>query len=206
MADATAAVSRYRHGQVPRAVREEQLLQIAEALFVEHGYSGASVGDVARRAGVSRPVVYEHFGSKDGLYLAVARRIRGELDEALRRLAAEAGDAEDLLRAGQTAFLRLLAADPKRWWLVYGGADTHVGPLADGLAELRDTTVGIIARSLRTSVPDADPDDLLLLAHAISGAGEQMGRYWLRHPEVSADRMVEAYVRTLLPSVQALMG
>ena len=57
-------------GRVPRAVRERQLLDIAEKLFTLHGYEGTSIEDVARAAGVTRPVVYEHHGDKDGLYIA----------------------------------------------------------------------------------------------------------------------------------------
>ena len=203
---AAPGVAAYPHGQVPRAVREEQLLTIAEELFVEHGYSGASIGMLATRAGVSRPIVYEHFGSKDGLYLAVARRIRAELNSRLLANAAEAANVEELLRDGQTAYLRLIQQDPKRWWLVYGGAGVHIGELADGLAELREGTVALIAEIFHPHLQGADPADLLLLAHAISGAGEQMARYWRRHQEVPLERMVDAYVRSLLPGVEALRG
>jgi len=65
VAPAATSVEDYAHGRVPRAVRERQLLELAEELFAERGYGGASMEELARRAGVTKPVVYELFGSKE---------------------------------------------------------------------------------------------------------------------------------------------
>src|SRR5689334_15430775 len=89
----TASVNGYKHGRVPRAVRRGQLLELAEQVFMEKGYVGFKIDDLCRAAGVSRPIVYEHFGSKDGIYVACLRRIREEFEQALL---AGAGDAPDL--------------------------------------------------------------------------------------------------------------
>src|SRR5262245_9101334 len=59
---------------VPRADREQQILDAAVAGFGERGYAHASMAAIARRAGISKPLVYEYFGSKEGLYLACLRR------------------------------------------------------------------------------------------------------------------------------------
>src|SRR3981081_645942 len=83
------SVGGYKHGRVPRAVRSTQLLDLAEELLIENGYAGFSIDELCRAAGVSRPIVYEHFGSKDGIYLACVRRIRTEFEQAL--VAASAG-------------------------------------------------------------------------------------------------------------------
>ena len=63
--------------------RREQLLDVGRALFAERGYQGASIEEVAHRAGVSKPVVYEHFGGKEGLYAVVVDREMRELLEHL---------------------------------------------------------------------------------------------------------------------------
>ena len=55
---------------VPRADREQQIVSIAIDEFAEHGYAGASMLSIAGRAGISKPLVYQYFGSKDGLYAA----------------------------------------------------------------------------------------------------------------------------------------
>uniref|UniRef100_UPI00037A42DC TetR/AcrR family transcriptional regulator n=1 Tax=Solimonas variicoloris TaxID=254408 RepID=UPI00037A42DC len=62
-------VKGHRHGRVPRAFREEQLLDVAQALFAKQGYQGTSIEDIAAAAGVTRPMVYNYFESKDGIYL-----------------------------------------------------------------------------------------------------------------------------------------
>jgi len=80
---ASRSVNGYKHGRVPRAVRREQLLQLAEELFMEKGHGGFSIDDLCRAAGVSRPIIYEHFGSKDGIYIACLTGIRAEFEQAL---------------------------------------------------------------------------------------------------------------------------
>src|SRR6266487_2394154 len=85
-------VNGYKHGRVPREVRRTQLLELAEELFMEKGYGGFSIDDLCRAAGVSRPIIYEHFGSKDGLYVACLTRIRAEFEQALLAAAAESPD------------------------------------------------------------------------------------------------------------------
>ena len=70
------------------AERREQLVDISRGLFAERGFDGASIEEVASRAGVSKPVVYEHFGGKEGLYAVVVdrevRRLLGMVQESLK--------------------------------------------------------------------------------------------------------------------------
>src|ERR1700716_1793906 len=130
-------VAGYKHGRVPRAVRSNQLLDLAEELLIEHGYAGFSIDDLCRAAGVSRPIVYEHFGSKDGIYLACVRRIRAEFEDAVLNAPAGSHDLATTLERGADAFFSILERDPRRWSLVYGGANGLVGPLAGPLPSLR---------------------------------------------------------------------
>src|SRR6186997_2080941 len=122
-----ARIEDFRHGRVPRAVRERQLVELGEELFAERGFAKASMDELARRAGVTKPVIYELFGSKEGLFRAclegLALRLAESIAEAAR--AAEPGEgsaaepaggesaaesaAEARLRAGGLAFLRFAA-------------------------------------------------------------------------------------------------
>jgi AcrR family transcriptional regulator len=191
---ASGSVDGYKHGRVPREVRHNQLLELAEGLFMEKGYAGFSIDDLCRAAGVSRPIVYEHFGSKDGIYLACLNRIRAEFEASL--LAAAAGSAPDLATTVERSaeeWFSLLERDPQRWSLVYGGATGLVGPLADQLADLRDGTVRQIAAVIAKFAPHATPEQGLTWAHAISGAGEQLGRWWLRNPQIPREQIVAFY-------------
>ena len=198
-----ASVAGYKHGRVPRAIREQQLLDHAEELLLENGYGGFSIEDLCRAAGVSRPIVYDHFGSKDGVYIACLRRIRGEFEQAMVDAAAGASELPEVFALGVDAFFQILERDPRRWSLVYGPT-MLVGPLADELDELRDTTVERIAALGRAFAPDADPETLAVFAHAASGAGEQVGRWWLRNPEVPRSRVVGHYIRACAPALAQL--
>src|SRR3954451_4582020 len=74
MPEATLQVTDYPHGRVPRAVRARQLVELAEELFAERGYAGASMDELCRRAGVTKPIVYDLFESKEGLFRACLAR------------------------------------------------------------------------------------------------------------------------------------
>ena len=204
--DPPGSVDGYKHGRVPREVRHGQLLELSEELFMEKGYGGFSIDDLCRAAGVSRPIVYEHFGSKDGIYVACLRRIRAEFEAAL--VAAAAGDADlaTTVRASAETWFSMIEREPARWSLVYGGATGLVGPLAEQLAELRDETVRQIAGVLTKFAPDMDPERILLWAHQVSGAGEQLGRWWLRHRGITRERIVAFYSDFVYASAQHLMG
>jgi AcrR family transcriptional regulator len=199
------SVNGYKHGRVPREVRRTQLLELAEVLFMEKGYGGFSIDDLCRAAGVSRPIVYEHFGSKDGIYLACLRRIRAELEQALLAAAGDGTDLRSTTRNASEAWFSIVQRDPQRWSLVYGGATGLVGPLADQLAELRDITVAQIGLIVRQYAPRASDDEVTLWAHAASGAGEQLGRWWLRHPRIARKRIVGFYSDFLYDSAMHLI-
>src|SRR5215217_70452 len=73
----------YPRGRTPRAVREAQMVAAAERLFSERGYHGVSMDEIAAASGITKPMLYEYFGSKEGLFLACMERARGQLFEAI---------------------------------------------------------------------------------------------------------------------------
>ena len=78
---------------VPRLEREQQIVGEAIAEFAAHGYSGASMVDIAQRAGISKPLIYQYFGSKDGLYLACLHAVAGDLANRLEQAELEVDDS-----------------------------------------------------------------------------------------------------------------
>jgi AcrR family transcriptional regulator len=180
---------------VPRALREQQLLDVAEQVFTELGYDGASIEEIGRRAGVKRPLFYTYFGGKEGLYLACYRRARGELDERLVAAGAsdaEAGGLRELLRAIIGAYFEFLASSPGRWDMLYGPGAATAGPIAAEIAELRMRTVELLAAILRQQAPpEFDDDTILAFAHAGSGSAEQLARWWRQRPELTIERLTE---------------
>src|SRR3954471_4435839 len=80
----TSIVNPVTRRKVPRAIREQEMLRVAERAFAGRGFHGASVDAIAEGAGISKPMVYAYFGSKEGLYRAVMAAARERLFEVLR--------------------------------------------------------------------------------------------------------------------------
>src|SRR6201999_1583498 len=124
--------------RVSRAERERQILDAASAVFTERGYQGASVDAAAERGGVTKPVLYDHFGSKEGLLLACIARARTELLEVTTAAAASATSPEDMVRRGGRAFFDFLDAKAAAATLLYEEAATPAGPAAEALESIRN--------------------------------------------------------------------
>src|SRR3546814_8639115 len=112
--------------------RAEQLLDVAEQLFITKGFDRTSMGDVAQAAGVTRPVVYEHHGSKAGLYLAAMERARRSLAREYAAAVEGLEEPRDVLRASAGVWFSIVERDPASWVLLYGGAAV---PLTGALGE-----------------------------------------------------------------------
>jgi AcrR family transcriptional regulator len=85
--------------------RREQLLDVGRGLFAERGFDATSVEEIAQRAGVSKPVVYEHFGGKEGLYAVVVDREMSRLLDAITGALASSGHPRELLERAAYALL-----------------------------------------------------------------------------------------------------
>lgn len=191
--DANAPVAGFRRGRVPGHLRAEQLLDVAEQLFAGAGYGQVSIQGIALAAGITRPVVYQHFGSKDGIYLACLRRARAQLVTMLFDAIASTSDARTQLERGADAYFRLVETDPARWRLLFGGGAALSGAVAEEAIRLHLATEARFADLLRPLAPNADEHTLLAYAHAIGGAAHQMAQWWLRTPGVTRAQVVEWY-------------
>jgi AcrR family transcriptional regulator len=200
----TGSASRTGKPRLPRALRQDQILDVAQELFLGQGYEATSIEDICRAAEVSRPVVYEVIGNKQAIYLACVRRVRRVLDQALAKSAASTADPIQQLRLGANAWLELLENDPRILELLYGRAGA-VGALSDELQRERSQTVETIIANLRAAAPDADPKRAEIYAHLISGAGEQLARWWLANRHVPREAIVEHEVDFIWGGVQRLL-
>jgi AcrR family transcriptional regulator len=187
---ASAAVANHKKGRVPRALREEQILDIAEELFLTKGYEQASIEDICRIADVSRPTVYNLYDNKATIYLECVRRARRILERELAKAAMSTSDPHERLVRGADAHFRVLEADPRRWELLFGKPGI-IGELADELAAERSRTVEAIAALLREYAPDADSNRISAYANLISGAAEQLGRWWLYNRDLPRETITE---------------
>ncbi|GAA3979740.1 TetR/AcrR family transcriptional regulator [Actinomadura viridis] len=194
---ADASPPRPPRRRYPHSVRREQLTDVAERLFIDNGYAAVTMEDIARTAGVTRPVVYNHFQSKEGAYLAcVERALQQHNAEMLAGLDASADPREQLAK-GAEVYFGMLERDPGRWSLVFGSGSVLPGTYADQLARLRFTTIDTIAEMLRRVVPQLPQRRIQAAAHAISGVGERLGHWWRSDPSLSRAEIVEYYTDIL---------
>ena len=177
---------------VPRADREQQILDAAVAEFGGRGYAHASMAAIAQRAGISKPLVYEYFGSKEGLYLACLDRAGIHL--VGRVAAAQSGTT--LRRAGETLAAIFSALEGRRldWAVIFD-------PTLPAGSAVRDAALGYQARLYRLAVEGtrevlggyglADAEDNALSAHVWSAIVTAVVAWWLGRPEETAAAMTE---------------
>jgi AcrR family transcriptional regulator len=179
---------------VPRAERERQILEVAGHEFASRGYHAVSMDDIAQRAGVSKPIVYAYFGSKDGLYLAYVERAGNELLDRMRAAGDPSHEPQARLRAGTVEFLNFVAERRDGWAVLYAEAAAQGGPLAEQLVELRSRVAHMIERLLREAFQEHGenpPADAALngIANALVGAGESLANWWLGHQRQEAEEV-----------------
>lgn len=172
--------------RVGRAVRERQILDAAIAVFGERGYQNASMDQVAERVGVTKPVLYTHFGSKRGLLLACIARARAELLEVTTAAAAAASTPEEMLRNGTLAFFDYLERQAPEWTILY--AESAVA--GEAIEEIRAQQTDFIATLLAAQAPDADPLRLTGWANVIVGACERLA-LWRARSGVTSEQATD---------------
>ena len=207
-ADAAAPAKRVRLTHEQRAA---QLLEIASELFTSHGYENVSIEDIARTAGVTRPVIYQHYGSKDGIYLACVERVSADFMDRLATAREDAhGELEAFIDLGTQVLFDLLVEHPGAWALLFGATLTEGGPLAQSMSELRFGAVDRMGELAAEFVPDADRESLDAFANAVSGIADAFGRWWLRRPDMpraTVEHFFRVFVRgAMLSAAHAMQG
>ncbi|MGX1127991.1 AcrR family transcriptional regulator [Streptomyces glaucescens] len=184
---------------VSRAERERQIIDIAVEEFGTRGYDGVSVVAVARRAGISKPLIYSYFGSKDGLYLACVHHAGGALTDAVaaaRTRSGSPGHALDTL----SAIFTVTETSRYAWSLLYDPALPPAGELRDAVNSYRERLAEMGAAGatgLLVHAGHEDPLDHALLNHVWQYAVTAVMRWWLDHPEQDAEQMAARCARLL---------
>ncbi|HMR13867.1 MAG TPA: TetR/AcrR family transcriptional regulator, partial [Arachnia sp.] len=153
-----AARARRPRTRMSAAERREQLLVIARELFAERGFEGTSVEEIAARAGVSKPVVYEHFGGKEGAYAVVVDRETRTLHSAIRNaLTTPGAGSRELLERGAMALLeyiercpdgfRILSRDPSTGQTPGQPAGSFASILSDIAVQVEDLLAAEFAKN-----------------------------------------------------------
>ncbi|MET8678122.1 TetR/AcrR family transcriptional regulator [Streptomyces sp. NPDC004647] len=173
---------------MPRAVREQQMLDAAVETFAQRGYGAASMDEIAVVAGVSKPLVYLYLNSKEELFSACIRREAEALVAAVRG-AVEPGarSAAQQLWCGLRGFFAHTAANPDGWAVLNNQARTQGEPFAREIAVMREEIIELVTRLIAAASREAgyDPElagrEVAGLAHALVGAAESLAG-WANAP------------------------
>ena len=200
----TAETSPVRRVRMTGTQRREQLLDVGRALFAARGYDGTSVEEVALRAGVSKPVVYEHFGGKEGLYAVV-------VDREVQRLLADftgalsADSPKRLLEQATLALLtyvedhadgfRILVRESPAQLADSGGFATIISDVASQVEHI--LAAEFAARGFRTTLAG-------LYSQALVGQVALVGQWWLDQQESSRDEVAAHLVNLAWNGLSAL--
>lgn len=160
------------------AERREQLIKVARALFAERGFEGTAIEEVANRAKVSKPVVYEHFGGKEGLYAVVVDREVTQL-LGMMRASLAGGDPRELLISSAIALLDYIESNPDGFRIL--GRDTPIGAPSTTfqsiIGDVGSRVEGILAESFVHH--DLDPELAPMYAQMLVGMTVTLGQWWL---------------------------
>jgi AcrR family transcriptional regulator len=189
---------------MPPAERREQLLDAALVVILEQGYGDVSVEAVARTAGVTRPVVYDHFPNLASLLQALIEREERYSLEQLEQVLPEApgeGDPTELLAAGVRRFLDVVRSRPDTWRLILLPIEGTPAIVREHVEYNRSRILERIEVLVRWSLCGPElPDDLdvELSARAIRDLAEQAGRMVLTDPEHYTPARYERFVETVM--------
>ncbi len=165
--------------------RRRQLSTVAFRLFAERGYESTTMDEIAEAAGVTKPLVYQHFSSKRALYLELVDSVTEELLAAITAATAAAAGPREQVEHGFAAYFRMVVTHETAFRLLYSRSsptDPDLGvarrKVEDAIAEAIDP---LIAAGL-------DPAHRRFLAHAVVGMAEGAGRHWIETQGERSDR------------------
>jgi AcrR family transcriptional regulator len=177
--------------RLPRDQRRAQLLESARTVFTAKGYHAAAMDDIAEAAGVSKPVLYQHFPSKLDLYLALLDTSCERLVDIVREALASTENNADRVVAAMGAFYDFVNSASGEFRFVFESDLTGDGAVQQRLwrvnNELADAIAVVIAEDT-----DLPPEPAKLLAISLVGVAQVSARYWVSVPKHARLRLDEA--------------
>lgn len=181
----SAAEARRPRVRMTAAERRDQLVTVARSCFAERGFDGTSIEEIAARAGVSKPVVYEHFASKEAIYAVVVDREVQTLLTAIRQaIQTPRAGSRRLLELGALALLDYIESCPEGFQIIMrdtsgAGGGSFASILNDVIVRVEGLLVPVFAAR------DIDTTAVLLYAQALTGLVAMTGQWWLDNQQMT---------------------
>jgi AcrR family transcriptional regulator len=193
--------------RLPRAEREQQIFELAHALFAERGYGTVTMDEVAAAVGVTKPLLYNYFGNKERLYQACMEPAGEALVSTVMRALEQTSTPEHALRAGIHAFFEFVNEDRSAWRVLFDETLPSEGAIAKRAGEYRSRLNQLVADAILEQLPAGlnrrGRAEVQGLSTAVMGAAEALARWWLKTDALSAAKAAELLVETLEPGLRA---
>lgn len=178
-------------GRLPRSTRRAQLMEAAQSVFVEAGYHGAAMDEIAERARVSKPVLYQHFPGKLDLYLALIDQHTNEVPQLVKAAMASTDDNSERIPAAIGAFFDFVERKDAAFRLVFESDLTNEPEVASRVEQMSGKCADAVAAVIQEDTGLGD-DEALMLGAAMVGMAQVVARYWLQQPHrMPRDQAVE---------------
>jgi AcrR family transcriptional regulator len=172
------ADDRPRSARLPRLARRTQLLGAAQEVFVAQGYHAAAMDDIADRAGVSKPVLYQHFPGKLDLYLALLDQHCEALLEAVRGALESTTDNKQRVAATMSAYFAFVEHENGAFRLVFESDLTNERAVRERVNRVEFECAKLISAVIAEDT-GLGPEESMVLAVGLTGISQVTARYWL---------------------------
>jgi AcrR family transcriptional regulator len=169
---------------MPADQRRHQLFEVARERFAQQGFHATSMDEIAEAAGVTKPVLYQHFPSKRALYVELLEETGRQLLSTLAEATARAGSLRERVELGFRAYFRFAVGDRSAFLFLLGTSLRSDPEFARIVEEILDAAAETIATLIEIPAPD---EQRQMLANAIVGMAESVGRRALRDPDAVVD-------------------
>jgi AcrR family transcriptional regulator len=182
--------------RMPRNARRKQLLAAAQEVFVANGYHAAAMDDIAERAGVSKPVLYQHFPGKLELYLALLDTHCDALIERVRGAMAATTDNKERVGGAMTAYFEFVDHESEAFRLVFESDLRNDPAVRERVDRVERSCIEAITATIMgdTGVDKAPAE---ILAAGLVGAAQTSAQFWLASGRAVSKEAAEALMTTL---------
>jgi AcrR family transcriptional regulator len=188
--------ARPRSNRLPRHERRRQLLDAALEVFVSRGYHAAAMDEIAERAGVSKPVLYQHFPGKLELYLALLDESVDILVETVREALRSTTDNKQRVGATFGAYFEFVAGQGQAYRLVFESDLSNESAVRDRLERAQRESAALISQLVRKDAGLTE-EEAHLLSVGLVGLAQVTARYWLSMRDVMPREAAEQIVARL---------
>ncbi|MFY9263960.1 MAG: TetR/AcrR family transcriptional regulator [Solirubrobacterales bacterium] len=188
--------------RLTRAARHDLILEHATDVFGTRGYHNVSMDEIAEQAGISKALVYQHYESKDELYLAVLKSFQDRLSETVLPAWTQDLPPQERFWRGFVAFFSFVDENRQAWGVLYRDSVEIEDAMVKGIHSLNAELASHIADVFEAELENRDTDPILrryslVAGHAVVGACHALADYWLDHPEETGLRMAATAMATL---------